>query len=114
MAVDTTYRERRLAERLRDPEFKAAYLRAQRSIAQVDTVMRSLDKLREAAGMSKAQLAREMDKNPASIRRLFTSEVNPELKTIALMAAALDAELVVKPRKKRPVRARRRRRVAAA
>lgn len=114
MTVDTTYRERRLAERLRDSEFKAEYLRAQRSIAQVDAVMRSLDKLRDAAGMSKAELARQVDKNPASIRRLFTSEVNPELKTIAAMAAALDAELVVKPRKKRRTRARGRRRAALA
>jgi DNA-binding phage protein len=114
LAVDTTYRERRLAERLRDPEFKAEYLRAQRSIGQVDAVMRSLDKMREAAGMSKAQLAREIDKNPASIRRLFTSEVNPELKTIAAMAAALDAEIVVKPRKRRRLRTRRRTQAAAA
>ena len=86
---------------MRDPEFKAEYLRAQSSIAQVDAVMRSLDNLREAAGISKAQLARQIDKNPASVRRLFTSEVNPELKTIAAMAYALDAELVVQPRKSR-------------
>jgi ribosome-binding protein aMBF1 (putative translation factor) len=101
LAADTTYRERRLIERMRDPEFKAEYLRAQSSIAQVDAVMRSLDNLREAAGISKAQLARQIDKNPASVRRLFTSEVNPELKTIAAMAYALDAELVVQPRKSR-------------
>ncbi len=47
---------------------------------------------------SKADLARAIDKNPASIRRLFTSEANPELKTIAAMASALDAEIVIKKR----------------
>jgi ribosome-binding protein aMBF1 (putative translation factor) len=113
LAIDTTYRKRRLAERLRDPEFKAEYLQAQRSIAQVDSVMRSLDKLREDAGMSKAELAREIDKNPASIRRLFTSEVNPELKTIAAMAAALGAEIVIKPRKRKQRASTRRRQRAA-
>jgi DNA-binding phage protein len=101
VSTDTTYRDRRLAERLKDREFRQEYRRAQREIAQVDAVMRMLDALREHAGMSKAQLAREVKKNPASIRRLFTSEVNPELKTVAAMAEALDAEIVVRPRKRR-------------
>ncbi len=108
MTIDTGYRERRLAERLRDPVFRAEYERAQRQIAQVDSVMRVLDELRVEAGMSKAQLAREIGKNPASVRRLFTSEVNPELKTVVAMAEALGADVVVR----RPRRARSARRTA--
>lgn len=102
MTIDTGYRERRLAERLLDPVFRAEYERAQRQIAQVDSVMRVLDELRIEAGMSKAQLAREIGKNPASVRRLFTSEVNPELKTVVAMAEALGADIVIR----RPRRAR--------
>ena len=97
MGVDMSYHDRRLARRLEDPEFRAEYERSQRAIAQIDAVMQMLDDLRQEAGKSKAQLAREIDKNPASVRRLFSSEVNPELKTIVAMAEALDAELVVKP-----------------
>ncbi len=100
MSIDMSYRDRRLAERLEDPEFRVEYERSQREIAQVDAVMRMLDGLRLEAGKSKAQLAREIDKNPASVRRLFTSEVNPELKTIVAMAEALDAEVVIRPRRR--------------
>lgn len=98
MTRDTSYRQRRLAERLKDPEFRAAYESSVAEIAQVDAVMRELDGLRIAAGKSKADLARAINKNPASVRRLFASEANPELKTIAAMASALDAEVVIKKR----------------
>jgi DNA-binding phage protein len=101
MTLDTSYRQRRLEERCEDPEFRAAYEAAAREIAQVDAVMRMLDLLRIEAGKSKAQLARDIQKNPASVRRLFSSEANPELKTIAAMASALGAEIVVRKRRSR-------------
>ncbi len=101
MPLDTSYRDRRLADRMRDEEFRAAYELAAQEIAQVDSVMRMLDDLRVEAGMSKAQLAREIQKNPASVRRLFTSQVNPELRTVVAMASALDAEVVIKRKRRR-------------
>jgi len=101
MTLDTSYRQRRLEERLEDPEFRAAYEAAAREIAQVDAVMRELDQLRIKAGMSKAQLARDIQKDPASVRRLFSSQVNPELKTVAAIASALGAEIVIRERGKR-------------
>lgn len=97
--VNTSYHKRRLAQRLKDPELRSEYERARAQIAQIDSVMRTLDHLREEAGFSKAELAREIGKDPASIRRLFTAQVNPELKTIAALAQALDAEIQVVPRK---------------
>jgi ribosome-binding protein aMBF1 (putative translation factor) len=96
--VDTTYHKRRLAQRLKDSEFRTEHYRARAQIAQIDSVMRTLDHLREEAGFSKAELAREIDKDPASIRRLLTAQVNPELKTIAALAEALDAEIHIVPR----------------
>lgn len=100
MTLDTSYHERRLAHLMEDPEFKVNYERAQAQIKQIDEVMRALDQLRIQSHMSKAELARRIGKNPASVRRLFTSEANPELGTIAAMATALDAEITIKPRRK--------------
>ncbi|HEY8200655.1 MAG TPA: helix-turn-helix transcriptional regulator [Actinomycetota bacterium] len=93
--LDTSYHERRRTARLADPHFREEYERAQIEIRQVDEVMRSLDRLRQEVGLTKADLAREIGKNPASVRRLFTSESNPELRTVAAMAAALGARLEV-------------------
>lgn len=97
--LDTSYHKRRLAERLKDPEFRNEYQLARAEIDQVDAIMRQLNHLREEAGLPKAELARRIGKNPAAVRRLFSSEANPELKTIAAMAAALDAEIKIVPSK---------------
>lgn len=100
--VNTSYHRRRLIERLKDPELRAEYERAQAEIAQVDAIMRTLDNLRKEAGFSKGDLARRIGKDPASVRRLFTAQVNPELKTIAALAYALNAEVRIVARAKRP------------
>ncbi|HVC04449.1 MAG TPA: helix-turn-helix domain-containing protein [Candidatus Acidoferrales bacterium] len=96
--MNTNTRHRRfLEEQLADSEFRAEYERARAQIAQVDEVMATIDRLRVEAGCSKAELARRIEKDPAAIRRLFTAEVNPELRTIAALAAALGAEIRVVP-----------------
>lgn len=95
-ALDTTYHDRRIARRLKeDPEFRAEFERQRREIAQIDAVVRQLDELREEAGLSKAELARAIGKEPSSIRRFFTADVNPELKTVAAVADILGAEVRV-------------------
>jgi DNA-binding XRE family transcriptional regulator len=94
--LDTTHHDQRLAKRLdEDPEFRAEFERQRREIAQIDAVVRQLDELREAAGMSKADLARAVGKGPSSIRRFFTADVNPELKTVAAIADVLGARVEV-------------------
>ena len=45
--------------------------------------------------MSKAELARAIGKEPSSIRRFFTANVNPELKTVAAVADVLGARVEV-------------------
>lgn len=97
----TTYHRRRVAAEMEDPEFRAEYERMRRELAQVNAVMRALDELRGEAGWSKAELARQIGKNDASVRRLFTAEVNPELRTVAAMAAALGAEIRIVSRRRR-------------
>jgi ribosome-binding protein aMBF1 (putative translation factor) len=93
---DPGHHDRRLARRLsEDPEFRSEFERQRRQIDQVDTVVRRLDEIREEAGISKAALARAIGKEPSSIRRLFSADVNPELKTVAAVADALGARVEV-------------------
>ena len=106
--LETGHYQHRRAREMQDPAFKAEYLRTRAEIAQVDEVMRQLDSLRESSGVSKAELARLIGRNPSTVRRLFTAEVNPELKTIAAIASALGARLEVtteKPQRTKPRKA---------
>lgn len=95
--VDTSFYKRYLEENLQDAEFQREYESARKQIAQINAVMRSLDSLRAQTGISKAELARRIGKQPAALRRLFSSASNPELATIAAMAIALDAEIRIVP-----------------
>lgn len=106
--LDTGYHVRYLEENLQDPEFRREYEAARKQIEQVDAVVRGLDRLRIETGISKAELARRVGKHPAAIRRLFSSEANPELSTIAAVAIALDAEIKIVPNpRSHPARPRR-------
>jgi ribosome-binding protein aMBF1 (putative translation factor) len=113
--LDMSLHERRRAQRMEDPEFRAAYERAAREIEQTDQVIRALDELRVDLGISKAELARRINRNASSIRRLFTaSSARPELPLIAAIADALGAEVRVVPRTRTTRSPRRRREPAAA
>ncbi len=100
--LDTGYHRRRRESRMQDPEFQREYELARAQIEQVDRVIRQLDALRIQVGLSKADLARLIGRNPAALRRLFTAEVNPELRTVAALASALDAEVQIVPRNRKP------------
>jgi DNA-binding XRE family transcriptional regulator len=96
--LDTSYHDRRLTRQLEeDAGFRAEFERQRRQIDQIDAVVRQLDQLREEVGMSKAALARAIGKEPSSIRRFFTADVNPELKTVAAVADVLGARVEVVP-----------------
>ena len=97
--VDVGLHQRLHARDMEDPEYRAAYERAAREIAETDAVIRALDTLRTDLGMSKAELARRVGRNASSVRRLFTAgHARPELPLIVAMAAALGAEIRVVPR----------------
>ena len=97
--IDTTYHRRRVSKAMENDEYRAEYARIRDELTQVNAVMEELDQLRRAHGFSKAALARMSGKNDASIRRLFSAEVNPELRTIAALAAAVGAEIRIVPKK---------------
>jgi len=94
--LDVSMHERRRARRMEDPEYRLAYERVARELAQTDAVIRDLDSLRVDLGISKAELARRASRNASSVRRLFTaSHVRPEFPLIAALADALGADLRV-------------------
>ena len=104
MVPRENFHDRFLEQQLADPEFRAAFAREKRELETIDALVNTLDDLREDLGLSKADLARAIGKNPASVRRLLTASGNPELQTVVAIAEALDAEVKIVPRK----RARRR------
>lgn len=87
-----------LAEDLKDPEFLREYVVESMRIATVDNLVNVLDEAREAAGLSKAGLARAINADPATIRRLFSGgSSNPTLGTLAEVAAALGMRVTIEP-----------------
>lgn len=87
-----------LAQDLEDPEFLREYVVESMRIATIDEVVNAIDAAREAAGLSKAELARAIQKEPATIRRLLSSDnSNPTLGTLAEVAAALGLRITVEP-----------------
>jgi len=87
-----------LARDLEDPEVLREYVAASVRIATIDRVVNALDDAREASGLSKAELARAIQVEPATIRRLFASDKsNPTLGTLAEVAAALGLRITVEP-----------------
>lgn len=87
-----------LARDLEDPEFLREYVVESMRIATIDDVVNAIDDAREAAGLSKAELARAIQKEPATIRRLLSGDnSNPTLGTLAEVAAALGLRITVEP-----------------
>jgi len=87
-----------LARDLEDPTFLREYVLESARIATIDSVVNTLDEAREAAGLSKASLARAVSREPAMLRRLFSAgHVNPTLGTLAEVAAALGLRITVEP-----------------
>jgi transcriptional regulator with XRE-family HTH domain len=87
-----------LARDLEDPAFLREYVVESMRIATIDAVVNQLDEARTAAGLSKAELARAIQVEPATIRRLFASDnPNPTLGTLAEVAAALGMRITLEP-----------------
>lgn len=105
-ALDTSLHGRRRVRRMRDAEYREGYKRAARELEQTDQVIRTLDALRVDLDMSKAELARRINRNASSIRRLFTAKrARPELPLVAAIADALGAEVRVVPKTREAKRA---------
>jgi transcriptional regulator with XRE-family HTH domain len=87
-----------LARDLQDPQFLREYVAESVRIATIARMVSELDAARQAAGLSKAELARAIGSEPATVRRLFSSgHVNPTLGTLAEVAAALGMRVALEP-----------------
>lgn len=111
--LDTSAHRRLSAALIADADYQAEYEQARREIETIDRVIHQLDQLRESAGLSKAELARMVSRNPSSIRRLFTQQSNPELALVVAIASALGAKIEIVPPKKTKKHAKKRELVAA-
>lgn len=83
---------------LTDPEFMREYVTESIRIATTDAIINQLDGAREAAGLTKAALARAINTEPASVRRLFDGrQSNPTLGTLSEVAAVLGMRVTLEP-----------------
>lgn len=83
---------------LEDPAFAREFAAESVRISTIDALVNQLDEAREAAGLTKAALARAIGADPAVIRRLLSaSQVNPTLGTLAEVAAALGYKVQLEP-----------------
>ncbi len=88
-----------LAEDMQDPEFLRQFVLESIRISTVDSIVNTIDEAREAAGLSKAGLARAISAEPAVVRRLLgrASRSNPTLGTLSELAAALGYRVTLEP-----------------
>lgn len=94
--------DRRFDRWMQDPEFADSYQLHRARIDAIDTLMRALDEERERQKMTKADLARRIEAEPASVRRLFTeARPNPQIGRLVDMAHELGFEIKVKRRRRK-------------
>lgn len=71
--------------------------------ARSDALIRTLDKARFLVGVSKAELARQIEARPEIVRRLFTAtDSNPTLATVLKLVDALGFHLELVPNRESP------------
>ncbi len=89
-------------KRMKEPAFAKAYSEARATIDSTDALIRTLDEARLIVGVSKAELARQIEARPEIVRRLFTAKnSNPTLNTVLKLVEALGFRLELVPNRKR-------------
>lgn len=87
-----------LAEDLKDPEALRTYVAESVRIGTIDRLVNQLDDVREANGLTKAELARSINAEPAVVRRLLSlGHRNPTIGTLVEVAAALGLRVTLEP-----------------
>src|SRR5438132_1279779 len=101
------------ARKLADPAARERYERTRRTVAAIRETLMRLDDERAETGLTKAELARRVGANPATMRRLLSSgQHNPTLKTLLEICDVLGMEITVAPKQasakgsRTPLRAR--------
>jgi DNA-binding XRE family transcriptional regulator len=87
-----------LTENLKVPIFRHQYILEPERIVTIDRLVNEFDDIREQQGLTKADLARAISRQPEAMRRLLTAgSVNPELGLVAEMAAPLGYRVSLEP-----------------
>lgn len=103
------------ARKLADPAVQERYERTRRTVAAIRQTLMRVDQERTQAGLTKAELARRVGANPATMRRLLSSgQQNPTLKTVLEICDVLGMEVTVAPKRQRLAGGRTRPRARAA
>ncbi len=90
--------ERRIERRKADSEeYRKGAERAAAEISQANQFMEAIAEQLEARGVSKAELARRVDRHPSAVRKLFMEGANPTIETAIAVATALGLRLTLTP-----------------
>ena len=93
--------DRYFDRRMNDPVFASAYAETRAVIDSTDALIRTLEEARLLVGVSKADLARQIEARPEIVRRLFTAkDSNPTLVTVLKLVEALGFHLELVPNRK--------------
>src|SRR5688572_14938055 len=94
----TTGFDKYFDQRMKDPEFASAYVKERELIDCTDAFVRAVEQARELEGLSKAELARQIDARPEVVRRLLTAtDSNPTLASVLKLSNALGFHLELVP-----------------
>ena len=75
-----------------DPKHRASIAAARLSLAFTEDLIHRMD----AMGMTRAQLARAIDKSPAYVSKILNGDTNFTLETMAALAEAVDGTMHVR------------------
>jgi ribosome-binding protein aMBF1 (putative translation factor) len=83
--------------RLNSPALREQYENTKQELILTRQMLMQIDEHRVEAGLSKADLARAIEANPATIRRIFTTATaNPSMRTVFRMLDALGMDIEIK------------------
>lgn len=86
---------------MEDPAFAEGYRLHRARIDAIDALVRALDRERERQQLTKTELARRIDAEPAAIRRLFTeARPNPQIGRLIDVAHQLGLEVTLRRRRR--------------
>ncbi|MFD6218307.1 helix-turn-helix domain-containing protein, partial [Nocardia salmonicida] len=82
---------------LKDPEFLREFVLSSIRIKTIDSIINTLDEARDESDLTKAGLARAASLDPSVVRRLFSADSNPTLRTLSDLAAAVGLRVTLAP-----------------
>lgn len=87
-----------VARDLEDPEYLRKFLLESIRLSTLSKIINQLDEMRQESGLTKAELARQLDAQSSNVRRFFSKgTINPTLSTLTEVASALGMRVTLVP-----------------